>query len=313
MIASLGVQRNLPLMLTRRLPLGWIILSLFVFGRLAAAEPIWRPLFNGHDLSNWTTWIAKPHATVDLPGEPKNAKGDYTLPIGANRDPLGVFTVTKVDGEPVIRISGQVFGELRTRESFTNYHLRLQFKWGEKKWPPRDKAETPRDSGLLYHVHAEPGAEGRTWARSIEVQIQERDVGDLYAVGSQISVRSTARPVLPGATPPAKPVYDYDPQGEWHSFSQVPGSSGRCVKQPDNEFPHGEWNTVELICYGGESIHIVNGKVVMRLRDPLRIDGPQPVPVTAGPLILQSEGAELFYRHIEIQPVTGIPANFAQK
>ena len=39
-----------------------------------------------------------------------------------------------------------------------NYHLKLQFKWGDKKWPPRDRPATPRDSGLLYHVHAPPGA-----------------------------------------------------------------------------------------------------------------------------------------------------------
>jgi hypothetical protein len=87
-----------------------------------------------------------------------------------------------VDGHPAIRISGEVFGELRTKESFSNYHLRLQFKWGEKKWPPRDAAATPRDSGLLYHVHSAPVEGGRLWARSIELQIQEHDVGDLYAL-----------------------------------------------------------------------------------------------------------------------------------
>lgn len=300
-------------MLKSRLPLGRLVFALGALCSLSAAEPAWRPLFNGHDLSNWTVWIGKPHASVDLPGEPKNAKGEYTQPIGADRDPLGVFTVTSVDGRPAIRVSGQVFGELRTRESFTNYHLRLQFKWGEKKWPPRDKPATLRDSGLLYHVHAAPGAENRTWARSIELQIQEHDVGDLYAVGSQISVRSSVRPPLPGATPSAQPVYEYDPHGEWHLFSQVPGSSGRCVKQPDNENPTGEWNTVELVCFGEESIHIVNGKVVMRLHGPLRIDGPQPMPVTEGPLILQSEGAELFYRNVEIRPITDIPAEYMAK
>lgn len=221
--------------------------------------------------------------------------------------------MTTADGRPAVRVSGQVFGELRTVGSFTNYHLRFQFKWGEKKWPPRDRAATPRDSGLLYHVHSAPGAEGRTWARSIELQVQEHDVGDLYAVGSLISVRSTPRPVPPTARPGTPPVYDYDPKGEWHEFSQVPGSSGRCVKQPDNEKPSGEWNTVEVVCLGEEAIHIVNGKVVMRLRDPRRIDGPQPASVTSGPLIFQSEGAELFYRDIEIRPITAIPAEFAEK
>lgn len=270
------------------------------------ADDVWKPLWNGKDLSGWTTWIGKPHASVDLPGAAKDEKGNYTQPIGA-RDVLGVFSVASVDGKPAIRVSGQVFGELRTKESFSNYHLRLQFKWGEKKWPPRDKPGTARDSGILYHVHAEPGAEGRTWARSIELQIQEHDVGDLYAVGSLISVRSKLRTSTP------RPIFDYDPSGEWNSFSQVPGSDGRCVKQPDNEKPTGEWNTVELICLGEDAIHIVNGKVVMRLHNPRRIDTPTPQPVTAGAIILQSEGAELFYRAVEIRPITAVPAEFAAK
>jgi 3-keto-disaccharide hydrolase len=219
-----------------------------------------------------------------------------------------VFTVATVDGAPAIHVSGQVFGELRTAESFTNYHLKLQFKWGEKKWPPRDRAETRRDSGLLYHVHAEPGAEGRTWARSVELQIQEGDVGDLYAVGSAIAVRSTVRK---GGTNP--PLYDYDPKGEWFFFSQSHGSSGRCVKQPDAEKPTGEWNTVELVAFGKDSIHIVNGKVVMRLHDPVRIDTDLPTSVTSGPIILQSEGAEVFYRDIQVRSIKAIPTEYVEK
>ena len=169
------------------------------------------------------------------------------------------------------------------------------------------QAGTPRDSGLLYHVHAAPGVDGRTWARSIELQIQEHDVGDLYAVGSAIAVRAKARP----GTQPR--LYDYDPTGEWTFFSQSQGSSGRCIKQPDNEKPTGEWNTVELVCFRDDCIHIVNGTVVMRLHGAVRIDGDLPTPVTSGQIILQSEGAEVFYRDIEIRSITAIPPEFATK
>jgi len=272
------------------------------------ADNGWTPLWNAADLDGWTTWMQKPSPTSDVPGLSKDAQGRYTEPIGSGRDPLKVFTVNPdVDGRAAIHISGEVFGELRTTASFQNYHLRLQFKWGEKKWPPRDGATTQRDSGLLYHVHAEPGAEGRTWARSIELQIQERDVGDLYAIGSVIAVRAKPRP----GTQPA--VYEYDPIGVWTYFSQSPGQSGRCVKMPDNEKPTGEWNTVELIALGEDSIHIVNGKVVMRLHGPTRIDAEFPAPVTSGPIILQSEGAEVFYRDVEIRPITAIPPEYAAK
>ena len=272
------------------------------------AQSGWTTLWNGKDLDGWTTWMTQPAPSSEVPGLARDATGKYTEPIGSGRDPLKVFTVLRdVDGRPAIRISGEVFGELRTTRALKDYHLKLQFKWGEKKWPPRDRPETPRDSGLLYHVHAAPGVNGRTWARSIELQIQEHDVGDLYAVGSAIAVRAKPR----AGTMPA--LYDYDPAGEWTFFSQSQGASGRCIKQPDNEKPSGAWNTIELIAFGEDAIHIVNGQVVMRLHGPLQIDGQVPAPITSGPIILQSEGAEVFYRDIEVRSITAIPAEFAAK
>jgi hypothetical protein len=253
----------------------------------AARDGGWRPLWNGRTLEGWTTW---------------------TRSAVADRDSNQVFTiVSDVDGRPAIRISGEVFGELRTTESFHNYHLKLQFKWGEKKWPPRDAPAAPRDSGLLYHVHSAPGAEGRTWARSIELQIQEHDVGDLYAVGSVIAVRAKPRQ----GSPPT--LYEYDPAGEWTFFSQSQGASGRCIKRGDREKPTGEWNSVELICFRDDAIHVVNGEVVMRLHGPLRIDTDVPTPVTSGPIILQSEGAEVFYRDIQVRSIAAMPPQFAER
>ncbi|HVU24612.1 MAG TPA: DUF1080 domain-containing protein [Opitutus sp.] len=285
---------------------------LLVIGALlgAAALPAaenWQPLWNGRDFAGWSTWLQKPEPASDVPGMARGPDGKYAEPIGAHRDPLHVFTIVEEDGRPAIRISGEAFGELRSAASFGNFRLRLQFKWGRKQWPPRDKPGTPRDSGLLYYVHAAPGAEGRTWARSIELQIQEHDVGDLYAIGSEISVRCTPR-----TAPDGKVLFDYDPHGEWKVFSQVPGKEGRCVKQPDNERPNGAWNTVEVVCLGEDTLHVVNGRVVMRLHAPRRIDGPAPAPVTSGPVILQSEGAEIFYRDIEVEPITAVPAEYAE-
>jgi hypothetical protein len=273
-----------------------------------AAQSGWTPLWNGRNLEGWTTWMRQPEPTSDVPGLARAADGRYTEAIGSDRDPLKVFTVAPdVDGAPAIRISGEAFGELRTVRSFENYHLKLQFKWGEKKWPPRAAPEQQRDSGLLYHVHAPPGQDGRTWARSIELQIQERDVGDLYAVGSAIAVRAKERQ----GTKPT--LFDYDPSGEWMFFTQSHRQDGRCIKQPDNEKPTGEWNTIELIAFRDDSIHIVNGKVVMRLHGPTRIDADVPTPVTSGPIILQSEGAEVFYRDIQVRSITAIPGEFTAK
>ena len=135
-----------------------LVIGLLVSTFAVRADGDWTSLWNGKDLDGWTTWMQRPVPTSEVSGLKRDADGKYLEPIGSGRDPLKVFTVAPdVDGRPAIRISGEVFGELRTRASFKNYHLKLQFKWGEKRWPPRDGPGTPRDSGLLYHVHAAPG------------------------------------------------------------------------------------------------------------------------------------------------------------
>ena len=70
---------------------------------------------------------------------------------------------------------------------------------------------------------------------------------------------------------------------------------------------------MELVAFGEDAIHIVNGKVVMRLRGPMRIDTARPTIVTSGPIILQSEGAEIFYRDIQFRPIKAVPPEFAEK
>ena len=263
------------------------------------AADSWTPLFNGRDLTGWTMFMTKPDRTWDVPGLKRDAAGNYLEPIGMNRDPLKVFTVDIVDGRPAIHVSGQGFGVITTIETFANFHLQLQVKWGEKKWG--SKLHAPRDCGLLYFCHGEPGFDGQPWPRSIEFQIQEHDMGDLYAIGAQITV-------------PARPegkLWHYDPTGASTLFVQKPPVGNRCVKLLDAEKPKGEWNTLELICLGGDSVHIVNGKVVMRLHGAQRLDGAEPAPLTSGQISLQTEGAEVYYRDVEIRPIAAIPAEFA--
>ena len=148
----------------------------------------WRLLFNGRDLDGWDMFLTNPDPAWEVPGLARDATGKYLEPIGRNRDPLHVFTVDTVDGEPALHVSGQGFGVITTRESFGNCRIRLQYKWGEKKWG--SKAKSPRDAGLLYYVHGEPGFDHATWPRSIECQIQEHDTGDLFALSTQITVNA---------------------------------------------------------------------------------------------------------------------------
>jgi hypothetical protein len=266
--------------------------SLF-FQAAFAADESWRPLFNGQDLAGWETYLNKPFPTWEVPGLNRGPNGNYLEPIGKNRDPLKVFTVETVDGQPAIHISGQGFGTLTTSGTFTNFHLRLQVKWGERRWASRTNAV--RDSGLLYFAHGEPGFRDGSWPRSVEFQIQESDMGDLYAIATQITVPS--RKEVEGTN---RAFYFYHPKGETVLFVEKRPIGNRCRRSVDAEKPRGEWNTLELVCFNGDSFHIVNGQVVMRLHRAQRLDGAQPAPLTSGAICLQTEGAEVFYRNVEI-------------
>jgi len=292
-------------MLTPRFFLGRAALVLCAVGSLAAAETGWRPLFNGRDLAGWDTYLARPDSSWDVPGMKRDDNGRYTEAIGLNRDPLHVFNIETVDGRPAIHITGQGFGVMTTRESFGNFHLRLQIKWGERKWGY--KLNAPRDCGLLYFVHGEQGFDHGTWPRSIEFQIQEHDMGDLYAIATRVTVNARSGMVK------GKSLQLYDPAGPPVAFWQQPPLGNRCVKLGDPEKPNGEWNTLDLYCFNGDSIHVVNGQVVMRLHHAERLDGPSPAPLAAGQISLQTEGAEVYYRDIEIQPLAALPAELAGK
>jgi len=88
------------------------------------------------------------------------------------------------------------------------------------------------------------------------------------------------------------------------------GVARRIWKDPDNEKPSGEWNVVEILCVGQTSVHVVNGRVNMILTG-LRhkVDGRE-VPLTKGRLQIQSESAEIFWRNLEVRPLSEIPRKF---
>lgn len=268
-------------------------------GLMSAAED-WRPLFNGRDLAGWETWLGRPHQSIELAGLTRGADGKYTQPAGLNQDPFAIFTVVTIDGTPAIRLSGQIFGTISSLESFSNYHLRLQFKWGEKRWPPR--ADRVRDSGLLYHGHGpHGGGTGSPWITSHELQIQEKDCGDYWAVGP-VTSDITAKPA-------GEKLFQYDNTVLPLAFGPGSPNGTRVIKSTDHEKPTGEWNTIELICIGDQSIHIVNGQVVLRVRSLRSATGER---LTAGKIQIQTEGAEVFYRNIEIRPITEVPSKYRE-
>ena len=261
----------------------------------------WRPLMNGKDLSGWETWLTKPYKSSVVEGLKKNEKGEYAEALGLNRDPNQVFSIVEADGRTALRISGEVWGGISTTEEFENYHFRAEFKWGQKKWPPREK--TVRDNGLLYHCVGPHGAGSGSWLKSFEMQIQERDCGDFHSVaGVLVDVEAVPKD-------PSKPKGDllYRKGAE-----KATGVARRIWKDPDNEKPSGEWNVVEFICVGQTSIHIVNGKVTMILTGLRHKVGNQEVPLTKGRIQIQSESAEIYWRNIQVKPLTEIPKQYLE-
>ena len=263
----------------------------------------WTPLFNGNDLDGWQKYLGIPNAESLVPTLTTNVEGNYISDLGVENDPLKVFTIVTHEGEAAIRVSGEIFGTLNSTKSYSNYHLKLEYKWGEKKWPPRK--DLPRDSGLLYHGFGEPGCVGMRWHHTQECQIQQGDCGDYWPVGDvEIDI--------PSSKPDTGRWYGYNKDAGLNTFIFAKDlTKRRCIKSGDYELPHDRWNTVELICWGDSSIHVVNGKVVMRLYNSVQIKRGLRRPLTSGIIALQSEGAEIFYRNINIRPISEIPQEYA--
>jgi hypothetical protein len=59
-------------------------------------------------------------------------------------------------------------------------------------------------------------------------------------------------------------------------------------------------------------VHIVNGVVVMALKNARFGEDGEWVPMTGGRIQIQSEAAEVFYRDIEIRSIPAMPASFAR-
>jgi hypothetical protein len=192
-------------------------------------------LFNGKDLSGWYSFLKI---------------------NGQRNDPDTVFSVT----DAMLHITGKEFGYIVTEKNYSNFHLVAEFKWGEKKYPPRENK--PRDNGILYYVVPQD----KVWPRAIECQVQEGDCGDFWLIDSVTVVIDGAR------TEPTK--------------------NTRLIKKRDNEKPTGEWNRIEIIAKDGKCTHIVNGVVVNEAEQ---------ASLRSGRIIIQSEGAEAWYRKIEIK------------
>jgi neutral ceramidase len=248
-----------------------LLREVYAPGRQAIVPATQTALFNGRNLDGWYTWV-------------RNSKYD---------DPKGVFSVR--DG--MLRISGEEWGGIATRQMYRDYHLTVEWKWGGPTHG--DRAGKARDSGILVHGVGEDGAASGVWLESIESQIIEGGTGDLLMVAGRrmpwlsAEVREAANGELywqQGGKPVARDRGRFDWYGRDPEWKDVEGFRGR----QDVEAPTGEWNRSEVICEGDTVKNILNGKVVNYGTESSH---------TFGKIQLQSEGAEIWVRRVEIGPV----------
>jgi len=230
-----------------------------------------RELFNGKNLDGWYIFLKE---------------------RGRNNDPKGVFTI--VDG--ILKISGEEWGCLTSNESFSDYKLVLEFKWGGKNHPPRDAKA--RDCGLLIHSQGEDGAFGKTWMYSIEANIIEGGMGDFIVVGDKTDKFQITARIAPEK---CKGCGVWDPKGEpcminagrinWSGRDPDWSDTLNFRGKNDLDKPVGEWNRMEVTAKGDKLDVVFNGVLVNQAYN---------VKPSSGKIQIQSEAAEIYFRKITL-------------
>lgn len=265
---------------------------------LSASAAEWTNLLD-KDLSRWETYLSYQHKPDYDGRQPLDAEGKPLEPIGYNKDIGHVFSVVELDRKLALRVSGETYGCVFTKQAYENYRFRLKVKWGQKKWSPR--TDKLRDSGILYHSNGPSGVDHwRAWMLSQEFQVMEGHMGDFWCIansaieiraylpeGAMNSVASAKQPFLP--------------------FGPKPGVSGFCLRSENHESAPGEWTQLELVCFQGKSLHIVNDHVVMVLKDSRYVKDGVAVPMIKGKIQIQSEAAEVYFTDLQIQEIDALP------
>lgn len=254
--------------------LGLLMLYAATIPSARAGEPV--ALFNGKDIAKWYTFLR-----------------DH----GKDKDPNGNFAIR--DG--ILRISGQDFGGLITREEYANYEVQVEYAWGGKVWPPRDK--TARDSGLLLHSTGPDGAVSKSWLEGIQCNMLEGGTGDISITGANpkygFKAQAEERPA--GKKPglywkEGAPARAFAPGNRLLWFGRDPAWDNVLGFRGKNDLEKGvgEWNTLVITMKGDTMTVRLNGVTVSRASD---------LGVTRGKLQIQSEGSEVLFKRITLTPL----------
>ncbi|MEM1444060.1 MAG: PVC-type heme-binding CxxCH protein, partial [Verrucomicrobiota bacterium] len=170
-----------------------------------------------------------------------------------------------------LRITGKGLGYLRTKDTFENYHLVVEYRWTEHTYAGR--ADRARDGGVLFHISGSDGAFGGTWPACLQAQLIEGGSGDLVCLPTE----ETPTGFQSNASLQDLPIWTAD--ADLHSFPLTGKKTGHLGWKDrsenwsdtkgfrgelDIENPVGEWNRLEVIAVDDTvEIHL-NGEVVNR-------------------------------------------------
>lgn len=233
----------------------------------------------------------------------KTAGDCYTYLQDTQRaDPRRVFRVT--NGQ--LHITGDGLGSLITNKEYRDYHLVLEFKWGEKTY--RDRQSKTKDTGLLIHSQGADGGYNGIWMPSFEVQIIEGGMGDFILVNGK---GTDGEPVPLSLT--CEVARDRDGEVVWKQggqretfnlknrkrinwFGRDPDWADRLGfrGKDDLDKSQTEWTRFDVLCDGGHIQSYVNGTLVNEAFD---------ASPSYGRIQLQSELAEAFFRRWELHPL----------
>ena len=251
-----------------------VLCQKLIAGDDTTPSDIVRPLSHPN-LGSFTTWLKK----------------------SGHDDPDKVFRLEN----GILRCGDEDMGYVATKQSFRDYHLSVEYKWGRKN--PTDKYV--RNSGILLNGVGPDGSQSGVWMTSIECQLAQGCEGDLILIrGKTAEGQPFPATITSFVTngPDGKPRWNetgtktiYSGRQFWWSQHQ-PGFKELVDTRGDSDVasPLGEWTKVECLCHQGRITIKVNGVTVNECFDAIP---------ASGKILLQSEGHEVFFRNMEIRPL----------
>ena len=254
-------------------------------GSGGTSEDGWVPLFNGKNLDGFTP----------APGQ----EGLFAVDMAAGESAIHVYP-TQADQ------SNQAQATLRTNESYGSYVFHEEYKWGTKRFA--DRKDKDRDNGLCFHICNDVT---QVWPESIEFQLGSQAWPGDWVSGNIFMLVNKTRAQWSFVTMNNQEVYSATgtkkmigaPASYYKALAPSPnlnkGGAGSAAS------PATEWNTIELTVHGSkDASYNVNGTVVNGLTDMECQVGGTWMPLDHGPLALQAEFAEVYFRNIKIKVLT---------